>query len=90
MTIPVSISLSIQKYLKKLNYFLLEAGDEFKCQKRQFHGTFNLYNHDIWTRPVIMQIRKMADHDNLLLVAIPEDTRKSEPINQKNKLKTLL
>ena len=25
------ISLSIQKYLKKLNYFLLEAGDEFKC-----------------------------------------------------------
>ena len=41
------------------------------------------------TRPVIMQIRKMADY-NLLLVAIPEDTRKSEPINQKNKLKTLL
>ena len=31
----------------------------------------------------------MADY-NLLLVAIPEDTRKSEPINQKNKLKTLL
>ena len=30
-----------------------------------------------------------ADY-NLLLVAIPEDTRKSEPINQKNKLKTLL
>ena len=27
---------------------------------------------------------------NLLLVAIPEDTHKSEPINQKNKLKTLL
>ena len=47
MTIPVSISLSIQKYLKKLNFFLLEVGDEFKCQKRQFHGTFNLYNHDI-------------------------------------------
>ena len=41
------------------------------------------------TRPVIMQIRKMADY-NLLLVAISEDTRKSEPINQKNKLKTLL
>ena len=40
-------------------------------------------------RPVIMQIRKMADY-NLLLVAIPEDTHKSEPINQKNKLKTLL
>ena len=39
--------VSIQKYFKKLNYFLLEAGDEFKCQKRQFHGTFNLYNHDI-------------------------------------------
>ena len=37
----------------------------------------------------IMLIRKMADY-NLLLVAIPEDTRKSEPINQKNKLKTLL
>ena len=36
-----------------------------------------------------MQIRKMADY-NLLLVAIPEDTRKSEPIDQKNKLKTLL
>ena len=34
-------------------------------------------------------IRKMADY-NLLLVAIPEDTRKSEPINQKNKVKTLL
>ena len=31
----------------------------------------------------------MADH-NLLLVAIPEDTRKSEPKNQKNKLRTLL
>ena len=30
----------------------------------------------------------MADY-NPLLVAIPEDTRKSEPINQKNKLKTL-
>ena len=30
-----------------LNYFLLEAGDEFKCQKRQFHGTFNLYDRDI-------------------------------------------
>ena len=29
-----------------------------------------------------MQIRKMADY-NLLLVVIPEDTRKSEPINQK-------
>ena len=41
------------------------------------------------TRPVIMQIRKMANY-NLLLVAISEDTRKSEPINQKNKLKTLL
>ena len=41
------ISLSIQKYLKKLNYFLLEAGDKFECQKRQFHGTFNLYNHEI-------------------------------------------
>ena len=40
-------SHSIQKYLKKLNYFFLEAGDEFKCQKRQFYGTFNLYNHDI-------------------------------------------
>ena len=89
MIIPVTMSLSIQMYLKKLNYFLLEAGDEFKCQKRQFHGTFNLYNHDIWTRPVIMQVRKMADY-NLLLVAIPEDTRKSEPINPKNKLKTLL
>ena len=45
--IPVTISLSIQKYLKKLSYFLLEAGDEFKCQKRHFHGTFNPYNHDI-------------------------------------------
>ena len=32
---------------------------------------------------------KMADY-NLLLVAIPKDTRKSEPINQKNKPKTLL
>ena len=31
----------------------------------------------------------MADY-NLLLVAIPEDTRKSEPTNQKTKLKTLL
>ena len=31
----------------------------------------------------------MADY-NLLLVAIQEDTRKSEPTNQKNKLKTLL
>ena len=31
----------------------------------------------------------MADY-NLLLVAIPEDNRKSEPTNQKNKLKTLL
>ena len=31
------------------------------------------------TRPVIMQIRKMANY-NLLLVAISEDTRKSEPI----------
>ena len=41
------------------------------------------------TRPIILQICKMADY-NLLLVAIPEDTRKSEPINQKNKLKTLL
>ena len=41
------------------------------------------------TRPVIMQIRKMANY-NLLLVAISEDTRKSEPINQVNKLKTLL
>ena len=41
------------------------------------------------TRLVIMQIRKMADY-NLLLVAISEDTRKSEPINQVNKLKTLL
>ena len=30
----------------------------------------------------------MADY-NLLLVAIPEDTRKCEPINEKNKLKTL-
>ena len=38
--------------------------------------------------PAIMQIRKIADY-NLLLVAIPEDTHKSEPINQKNKLKTL-
>ena len=37
----------------------------------------------------IMQIRKMADY-NLLLVAIPEDTHKSESINQKYKLKTLL
>ena len=36
-----------------------------------------------------MQIRKIADY-NLLLVAIPEDTHKSEPVNQKNKLKTLL
>ena len=89
MIIPVTISLSIQKYLKKLNYFLLDAREEFECQKRQFHGTFNLYNHDRLTRPVIMQIRKMADY-NLLLVAIPEDTHKSEPINQKNKLKTLL
>ena len=90
MIIPVTISLSIQKYLKKLNYFLLEAGDEFECEKRQFHGTFNLYNHDVLlTRPIIMQIRKMADY-NLLLVAIPEDTYKSEPINQKYKLKTLL
>ena len=43
MIIPVTISLSIQKYLKKLNYFLLDAGDEFECQKRQFHGTFNLF-----------------------------------------------
>ena len=41
------------------------------------------------TRPVIMQIRKMANY-NLLLVAISEDTRKYEPINQVNKLKTLL
>ena len=41
------------------------------------------------TLPGIMQIRKMADY-NLLLVAISEDTRKSEPINQVNKLKTLL
>ena len=41
------------------------------------------------TRPVIMQIRKMANY-NLLLVAISEDTLKSEPINQVNKLKTLL
>ena len=41
------------------------------------------------TRPVIMQIREMADY-NLLLVAISEDTRKSEPINQVNRLKTLL
>ena len=32
-----------------------------------------------------MQIRKMADY-NLLLVEIQEDTRKSEPTNQKNKL----
>ena len=32
-----------------------------------------------------MQIRKMADY-NLLKVAIPEDTRMSEPTNQKNKL----
>ena len=51
MTIPVNqavnISLSIQKYLKKLNYFLLEAGDVFKCQKRQFHGTFKLYDRGI-------------------------------------------
>ena len=31
------------------------------------------------TRPVIMQIRKMANY-NLLLVAISEGTRKSEPI----------
>ena len=31
----------------------------------------------------------MADY-NLLLAAIPEDTHKSEPINQKTKLKTLL
>ena len=30
----------------------------------------------------------MADY-NLLLVAIPEDNLKSEPTNQKNKLKTL-
>ena len=29
-----------------------------------------------------MQIGKMADY-NLLLAAIPEDTGKSEPINQK-------
>ena len=33
-----------------------------------------------------MQIRKMADY-NLLLVAIPEDTHKSEPIKQKIVLK---
>ena len=33
------------------------------------------------------QTRKMADY-NLLLVAVPEDTRKSEPTNQKNKFKT--
>ena len=31
----------------------------------------------------------MADY-NLVVVAIPEDTRNSEPINEKNKLKTLL
>ena len=29
-----------------------------------------------------MHLRKVADY-NLLLVAIPEDTRKSEPTNQK-------
>ena len=34
------------------------------------------------TASKVMQIRKMADY-NLLLVAIPEDTRKSEPMNQK-------
>ena len=60
--LPVNLSLSIQKHFKKLNYFLLEAGDKFKGQKRQFHGTFNLYNHDL-TRPVIRQIRKMADYN---------------------------
>ena len=38
------------------------------------------------TRPVIMQIRKMADY-NLLLVTIPEDIRKSEPITKKISLK---
>ena len=35
-----------------------------------------------------MQIGKMADY-NLLLAPIPKDTGKSEPINQKKKLKTL-
>ena len=34
-------------------------------------------------------VLKMADY-NLLLVVIPEDTRKSEPINHKNKLGFLL
>ena len=40
-------------------------------------------------RPIIMQIGKMADY-NLLLVAIPDDTRMSEPTNQKNKNFTLI
>ena len=64
-----------------------------KMKKKNYprHGTLDPRQKDRLhlTRPVIMQIRKMADY-NLLLVAIPEDTRKSEPINQKNKLKTLL
>ena len=88
MTIPVNISLLIQKYLKKLNFFILEAEDEFVSKEAI---SWNFLPVQSWhlTWPVIMQIRKMADY-NLLLVAIPEDTRKSEPINQKNKLKTLL
>ena len=35
-----------------------------------------------------MQIRKMADY-NLVVVAITEDTRNSEPINEKNQLHSL-
>ena len=35
------------------------------------------------------QKRKMADY-NLLLIAVLEDTHKSEPTNQNNKPKTLL
>ena len=36
MIIPVTISIPIQKYLKKLNYFLLETEDEFKYQRGNF------------------------------------------------------
>ena len=39
--------ISFDSKLKRLSYFLLEAGDEFKCQKRQFHGTFNLCDGEI-------------------------------------------
>ena len=52
--------------------------------------TFNLYDRDIFNDIIIiMQIRKMADY-NLLLVAIPEDTLKSEPTSQNNEMNTLL